>query len=82
MVLIAIQWIVAIVSIKHDKEYLEKTGIPHRNSPNYQEAHIKIYWGKWSVKFTAQIAWIQTFTTFLTLTWELLDVGIITNVSF
>ena len=31
--------------------------------------------------FTAQIAWIQNFTTFLTLK-ELLDIGIITKVSF
>ena len=31
------------------------------------------------VKFTSQIAWKQIFTTFLTLIWELLDVGIIAN---
>ena len=31
------------------------------------------------VKLTAQIHWIQNFTTFLTLVSELLDIGIIDN---
>ena len=34
------------------------------------------------VKFTAKIAYIQIFTTFLTLVLELLYVGIITNANF
>ena len=34
------------------------------------------------VKFTSQIAWKQIFTTFPTLVWELLDVGIIANARF
>ena len=33
-------------------------------------------------KFTAQIAYIQIFTTFLTLVKELLDGGVITNAIF
>ena len=34
------------------------------------------------VKFDSQIAWIQIFTTFLTLVRDLLDVGITANTRF
>ena len=34
------------------------------------------------VKFKSQIAWKQIFTTFLTLVWDILDVGIIANAKF
>ena len=33
------------------------------------------------VKFTSQIAWMQIFTTFLTVVRQLLDIGIIANAS-